>query len=85
MLLCNLFSVEMCSCRQVTWGQTTIQVWGYDDSPSLHEFGRRSGSKQVKCEEEKKWGRKTKELGKIAKCEEKWLIEKSWENGSKSV
>lgn len=66
---CDLFYVEMCNCRLVTWGQATIQVWDCDDIPSLHDFDRRNGSKQVK--EDQKWRRMTKEWEKnIAKCAE---------------
>lgn len=75
----------MCSCRQVTWGQVIIQVWDCDDSLSLHslslhDFSQRIGSKQVK--DGLKWRRKTKEWGKIAKCDEIRVSENLGEKGS---
>lgn len=61
MLLCELLSVKMCTCRQVTWEQATFQVWGCDDSQSLHILSRRIREKQVKFKQI--WGRMTKEWG----------------------
>lgn len=47
-IIVQLLSIEICSYMWISRGQARIQVWGCDNSPSLHIIRQRISEKQEK-------------------------------------